>query len=146
MIPFSPRARELTAAESVTMEKTTSDARAHSRGESAQSMPSFNMGVAFSLVRFQPVTVWPAASKRGTMARPMSPRPRKPIFKKHLFLDAKNARKFDDPAKSVFPEFHHGGVVEVFLSGTFDVFVRFAPGRRAGHPTPNPICTIHCQP
>jgi len=33
--------------------------------------------------RFQPVIVWPAAINRGTMAWPISPRPRKPIFKKH---------------------------------------------------------------
>src|SRR5438105_3687920 len=70
MTPFSPRARARTAAESVTMEKTISDARATSRGESAQSMPRCSRGAAFCLVRFQPVTVWPAANKRGTIAWP----------------------------------------------------------------------------
>src|SRR5467141_1732652 len=145
MTPFSPRARELTAAESVTMEKTISDSRAASRGESAQSMPSLNMGSAFSLARFQPATVWPAASKRGTMAWPMSPRPRKPIFKKHLFLDARNARELNDPAKSLFPEFHHRGVVEVFLGGAFDVVVRFARGRRGGKGHANLIGEIERQ-
>src|SRR6266849_6500346 len=132
MMPFSPRARERTAAESVTMEKTISDSWATSRGESAQSMPSLNMGAAFSLVRFQPVTEWPAASKRGTMACPMSPRPRKLIFKQHLSLDAKNARKFNHTAESLLPEFHDGGVVEVFLGGAFDVAVGFASGGRGG--------------
>src|SRR5712692_4282427 len=120
MMLFSPRARERTAAESVTMEKTISDSWATSQGESAHSMPSLNMGAAFSLVRFQPMTEWPAASKRGTMAWPMSPRPRKPIFKKHLSIDAKNARKFNDKAESLLPEFHDGGVVEVFLGGALE--------------------------
>src|SRR5713226_1416206 len=132
MMPFSPRARERTAAESVTMEKTISDSRATSRGESAQSMPTLNMGAAFSLVRFQPVTEWPAASKRGTIARPMSPRPRKPIFKKHLSIDAKNARKFNDKAESLLPEFHDGGVAEVFLGGALNEVVRFASGGSCG--------------
>src|SRR5467141_383860 len=123
MIPFSPSARERTAAESVTMEKTISDSNATSRGVLAQSMPSLNMRAAFSLVRFQPVTVWPAASKRGTMAWPMSPRPTKPIFTSHLFLDL-NA--------SAFPEFHDRRVVEVFLGRAFDVVVGFAGGGGGG--------------
>ena len=77
------------------MEKTISDARATSRGESAQSMPRCSRGAAFCLVRFQPVTVWPAANRRGTIAWPMSPRPRNPTFTKHLSPMRETRAAFD---------------------------------------------------
>src|SRR6266849_4665737 len=132
MMPFSPSARERTAAESVTIEKTISDSRDASRGDSAQSIPSLNMGPAFSLVRFQPVTVCPAASKRGTMAWPMSPSPRKPIFTKHHLLELADFRDSHELCASLVPEFHDGGVVEIFLGGAFDEVVRFAGGGSGG--------------
>src|SRR6266849_7557309 len=84
IIPFSPRASARTASESVTIEKIKSDPAASSFGESAHSIPSLKSGAAFSLVRFHPVTVWPAAINRGTIACPISPSPIKPTFTAHL--------------------------------------------------------------
>ena len=43
-------------------------------------MPAATNGSAFFLLRFQPVTAWPAAMSRGTMPAPMAPRPTKPMF------------------------------------------------------------------
>jgi len=50
------------------MEKTMSESSATARGVSAQRMPVSISGEAFSRVRFQPVTVCPAAIRRGTMS------------------------------------------------------------------------------
>src|SRR6266849_3111905 len=88
IIPFSPRASARTASESVTIEKIKSDPVASCRGESAHSIPSLKSGSAFSLVRFHPVTVWPAAISRGTIACPISPSPINPTFTAHLHFAA----------------------------------------------------------
>ena len=53
---------------------------ATARGVSAQRMPAAISGSALSLLRFQPVTVCPAAISRGTMTAPMAPRPTNPMF------------------------------------------------------------------
>src|SRR5262245_36211670 len=80
MIPSAPSAIERTASPSVTMESTTSEAAATARGVSPQRMPAAIKAAALSLLRFQPVTVCPAACRRGTIPWPITPRPTNPTF------------------------------------------------------------------
>src|SRR5215211_3135835 len=80
MIPSWPRATERTALPSVTMERTMSETSATARGVSAQPMPAAISDAALSRLRFQPVTLWPAACRRGTISWPITPSPTKPIF------------------------------------------------------------------
>jgi hypothetical protein len=80
MMPSSPSATARTAAASVTIENTISDAAAASRGVAAKRMPALISGSALSRLRLKPVTVWPAAMSRGTMPTPMAPSPTKPRF------------------------------------------------------------------
>src|SRR6516162_6483971 len=80
MMPSPPSATARTAAASVTIENTTSEAAATARGVGASRMPAAINDSAFCLLRFQPVTAWPAAMSRGTMPAPMAPRPTKPMF------------------------------------------------------------------
>src|SRR2546430_300908 len=80
MMPSSPSAIAFTAAASVTIENTTSEPAATARGVSARRIPRAMRGSAFCLLRFQPITAWPAAMSRGTMPAPMAPRPTKPMF------------------------------------------------------------------
>ena len=85
-MPSGPSATALTAAESVTIENTISEASATARGVAANAMPAAISGSALSRERFQPVTVCPAAISRGTISAPMAPRPTNPMFtmKSHL--------------------------------------------------------------
>src|SRR5918911_1073952 len=78
MIPSAPSVTARTAAVFVTIVKTTSAASATSRGLSAHRMPASSSHCAFSSVRFQPVTVWPASSRRFATPPPITPRPTKP--------------------------------------------------------------------
>ena len=78
-MPSAPSATDLTAAASVTIENTRSAAAAAARGVAAKRMPAWISGSALSLLRFQPVTAWPAAMSRGTMPAPMAPSPTKPM-------------------------------------------------------------------
>src|SRR5262249_51543162 len=64
----------------VTIVNTTSTAAATSRGDSAHRMPVSRSHVALDLVRFQPVTVWPASIRRLAMRPPITPSPTKPRF------------------------------------------------------------------
>src|SRR5260370_185599 len=80
MMPAPPSATARTAAASVTIENTTSEAAATARGVGPSRMPAAINGSAFCLLRFQPVTAWPAAMSRGTMPGPMAPSPTKPMF------------------------------------------------------------------
>src|SRR3989304_658752 len=80
MMPSGPSATAPTAPPSATMEKTISDRLATSRGLSAQRIPDLISVSAFSRVRFQPVTVYPAARSRGTIPAPMAPSPTNPII------------------------------------------------------------------
>src|SRR6266511_1747940 len=80
MMPSGPSATSLTAAASVTIENTISDALAAARGVSAKRMPALINACAFSRDRFQPVTVCPAAIRRGTIPAPMAPSPMNPMF------------------------------------------------------------------
>jgi hypothetical protein len=64
-----------TASVFVTIVKTTSLASATARGVSAQRAPAATSGSAFSRVRFQTATPWPASSSRRTIALPITPRP-----------------------------------------------------------------------
>src|SRR6266508_2946617 len=80
MMPSSPSATACTAAASVTIENTISAPLAAARGESAHRMPDLISGSALSWLRFQPVTVCPAAISRGTMPAPMAPSPTNPMF------------------------------------------------------------------
>ena len=79
-MPSGPSATAFTAAESVTIENTISDAAATARGVSAHFMPAAISGSALSRDLFQPVTVCPAAISRGTISSPMAPRPTNPMF------------------------------------------------------------------
>ena len=79
MMPSGPSAIPRTAAASVTIENTMSEAAATARGLSAKCMPAWISGSALARERFQPVTVWPAAISRGTMPAPMAPSPINPI-------------------------------------------------------------------
>ena len=74
-MPSSPSVTAFTAAVFVTIVKTISLRSATSRGVSAQTAPAASSGSAFSRVRFQTVTVWPASSRRRVTALPMTPRP-----------------------------------------------------------------------
>src|ERR1044071_9719290 len=76
--PSGPSATARTAAPSVTIENTISDFSAAARGVSAQAMPAAISGAALSRERFQPVTLCPAAIRRGTICAPMAPRPMNP--------------------------------------------------------------------
>src|SRR5690349_14098281 len=60
------------------MVKTISLSSAASRGLSTQTAPASSSGSAFSGVRFQTWTVWPASSSRRTIAVPMPPSPTYP--------------------------------------------------------------------
>src|SRR5260370_25174229 len=80
MMPSPLSATTRTAAASVTIENTTSEAAATARGVGASRMPAAIKGSAFCLLRFQPVTAWPAAMSRGAMPAAMAPRPTKPMF------------------------------------------------------------------
>ena len=79
-MPWSPSATSRTAAASVTMENTTSEAAATPAGLSAQAMPASMSADAFAFVLFQPVTWCPAASNRSTIPAPMVPIPTIPTF------------------------------------------------------------------
>src|SRR5262245_16195689 len=79
-MPSGPSATARTAALSVTIESTISDFSAAARGVSAHAMPAAIRAEAFSRERFQPVTLCPAAIRRGTISAPMAPRPMKPTF------------------------------------------------------------------
>ena len=61
------------------MEMTISEAAATARGVSAERMPCSTSSTALARVRFQPVTLCPAAISRGTISLPMAPRPIKPM-------------------------------------------------------------------
>src|SRR5262245_41936698 len=80
MMPSGPSAISRTAAASVTIENTMSEAAATARGLSAKRIPALISGSALVRERFQPVTAWPAAISRGTMPAPMAPSPMNPIF------------------------------------------------------------------
>ena len=56
-MPSGPSATALTAAESVTIENTISEASATARGVAANAMPAAISGSALSRDRFQPVTL-----------------------------------------------------------------------------------------
>src|SRR6266699_3545468 len=58
MTPSPPSATARTAAASVTIENTTSEAAATARGVGARRMPAAINGSALFLLRFQPVTAW----------------------------------------------------------------------------------------
>ena len=80
-MPSGPSATALTAAESVTMENTISEACGHrARRARPNAMPAAISGSALSRDRFQPVTVCPAAISRGTISSPMAPRPTNPMI------------------------------------------------------------------
>ena len=78
--PSGPLAAASSAAESVTITKTTSEAAATARGESPHFMPLSSSHCAFALVRLWPVTVWPLAIRRSAIRPPMTPRPMYPRF------------------------------------------------------------------
>src|SRR5882672_1424697 len=78
MMPSGPPVTAFTAAVFVTIVKVISLSAATSRGLSAQRAPASSSGSAFSRVRFQTVTVWPASSRRRTTPPPITPRPTKP--------------------------------------------------------------------
>src|SRR6266516_3148578 len=78
--PCLANSAEIARLASVTIENTTSEAAATARGVGARRMPAAINGSAFCLLRFQPVTAWPAAMSRGTMPAPMAPSPTKPMF------------------------------------------------------------------
>src|ERR671936_1954789 len=77
-MPSGPSHTAHTAAVFVTIVNTTSLRSAASRGESAHRMPASISHCAFPRVRFQPVTVWPASSRRFAMPPPITPRPTNP--------------------------------------------------------------------
>src|SRR5918994_1376391 len=76
--PSGPSAVASIAAVFVSIVNSTSTYSSSSRGVSAHPMPASRSGCAFSLVRFQPTTVWPASSRRCAMPAPMAPSPAKP--------------------------------------------------------------------
>ena len=77
-MPSGPSVTACTAAVFVTIVKTMSLHSATSRGVSAHAMPASSSGCAFSRVRFQPVTEWPASSRRRAMPPPITPSPTYP--------------------------------------------------------------------
>jgi hypothetical protein len=58
------------------MVMTTSAPSVASTGSSATSMPSARNASAFSRVRFQALTSWPARARLRAMGAPMAPVPR----------------------------------------------------------------------
>src|SRR3954466_5626304 len=101
MMPSAPSATDLTAAASVTIENTMSAAAAAARGVGAKRIPALISGSALSLLRFQPVTVWPAAMSLGTMPAPMAPSPTNPMFihsprSERMLTGLREARSVDD--------------------------------------------------
>jgi hypothetical protein len=70
--PLSPSVTPRSASGSATIVNTTSAPAAASRGEAATGAPSAS---AFSRVRFQTVSSWPAARRRAAMREPIAPRP-----------------------------------------------------------------------
>src|SRR5690348_5694503 len=83
-MPSGPSVTACTASVFVTMVKTNSLRSATSRGLSAQRAPAASSGSAFSRVRFQTVSVWPASSRRRLIAVPIPPRPTKPTSATHV--------------------------------------------------------------
>src|SRR5919204_2961366 len=77
-MPSRPSQTARTAAVFVTIVKTNWLASATSRGLSPQRPPASISQSAFSRVRFQTVSVWPASSSRFATPPPMTPRPTKP--------------------------------------------------------------------
>ncbi len=77
--PSEPAAIVSSAASSVTMLNTTSAVSATSRGVSRQTRPRSSSGSALALVRFQPTSGWPEASRRPATRPPIAPRPTNPI-------------------------------------------------------------------
>src|SRR5438552_8302943 len=78
-MPSAPCVTARTAAVFVTIVNVTSLASVTARGLSAHLRPLSISHCAFSRVRFQPVTLWPAWSNRFATPPPITPRPTKPI-------------------------------------------------------------------
>src|ERR1051325_5596010 len=112
-MPSFPSATARTAAPWVTIENTISGFSATARGVSAQAMPTAISGAALSRERFQPVTLCPAAIRRGTISAPIAPRPMNPtcnaISLPKLLRRAANDdldRQHDVPRRRALPAHH----------------------------------------
>ena len=79
-MPSGRSATSRSASESVTMLSTTSAPSAAARAESATIRPLGARASALARVLLWPVTGWPAARRRWTMALPMAPSPTKAIL------------------------------------------------------------------
>src|SRR4029079_18564158 len=111
--PSFPSATARTAAPSVTIENTISDFSATARGVSAHDIPAEISGAALSRDLFQPVTLCPAAIRRGTISAPIAPRPMNPtcnaISLPKLLRRAANDdldRQHDMPRRRALPAHH----------------------------------------
>src|SRR5260370_6513583 len=105
-MPSGPFITAPSAAEFVTIEKTTSDSPTTALGESAHFIPFLISHSAFERVRLYPVTLCPLLSSRFTISLPITPRPTNPNFAKpHLSRIARCQISF---------ELFAGGIARIF--------------------------------